>query len=172
MMRKLAFVFLFLVVGAICYLGISISKKLQTKQAIQKRIKELPAFSLSNIDGNIFHSIGKKGTRPLIFIYFKTGCHFCQDEIQSIRMHQALQRHSIICLISDQPGDTLKQFTDDFKLDSLKNVQILCDKDGRIKHLFGVHGVPSTFLYATDGHLIKSFKGETDAEVLYQLVEK
>jgi peroxiredoxin len=171
MKRKLAFVFLLMVLGAIGYLGFTIYKELQAKQALEKRIAELPDFSAPILNGEILHSDTFSKQSPLILTYFNTKCQFCQAEIRSIRQHKNLQAQADIYLISDESPNALKQFADEFELDSLKHISVLQDSTKQLKELFGVTGVPTTFVYNNDGKLLKNFKGETKAEALYKLVK-
>lgn len=171
MKRKLAFILLLMVLSAIGFLGYSIYNRLEEKEAIAERIATLPEFSLANLEGEIVQSKNPAKKASLILTYFNTECHFCQGEIRSMQQHEPLQDQAIIYLVSDEPFDVLKQFSKEFKLDSLQTIQILWDGNRKVKELLGITGVPSTFVYDADGHLIKSFKGETKAEVLYELVK-
>lgn len=170
--RKLAFIFLLFVLGAIGYLGFSIYEELQAKQDLKKRIVELPDFSVVNLKGEKFLSPEFSEQSFLVLTYFNTGCQFCQAEISSISHHKNLQQQADIYLISDESKAVLKQFANDFKLDSLQAIQVLRDSSKQVKELFGITGVPTTFVYDRDGKLRKSFKGETKAEILYELVKK
>lgn len=172
MKRKLAFLFLFVVLGAIGSLGYSIYDRLQEKKAIEKRIASLPEFSVASLNGEISQTTNAAREAPLILTYFNTGCDFCKAEIRSIKQHRGLQGQSIVYLISDEPSNVLKQFAEEFKLDSLQSIQILQDSTQEVKKLFGITGVPSTFVYGEDGILLKNFKGETKAEVIYRLLKE
>jgi peroxiredoxin len=170
--RKLAFIFLLFVVGAIGYLGFSIYDQLQEKQAVKDRIAQLPDFTVIGLDGKAIPSDGTTGHSPFILTYFNTECEYCRAEIRSIQDHKSLQERAMIYLISKESSKILKQFSRAFELGSLQNIKILQDSSGKVKDLFGVKGVPSTFVYNRDGKLLKSFEGETKAEILYKLVKK
>lgn len=171
MIRKLAFIFLLIVLGAIGYLGFSIYDNLQEKQVIEKRIATLPEFSLLNLEGETVHPSVAGVQKPLIITYFNTGCEFCQAEIRSIKKHEELLKEVAIYLISDELLPVLEQFAKKIKLDSLSSIQILHDREKRVKELYGVKGVPNTFVYGENGDLLKNFQGETKAEVLYELIK-
>ena len=170
MIRKLAFIFLFIILGAIGYLGYSIFTELQEKQAVQERIVHLPAFSAVSLEGQTVQSEDIAASRPIILTYFNTGCNFCRAEITSMRKHQKLQKVVNIYLVSDEPSNILRKFASEFQLDSLNTIQVLQDPSEKVKELFGVKGVPSTFVYDQKGKLVKNFQGETRAEVLYKLI--
>jgi peroxiredoxin len=143
---------------------------LQEKQAVKERIAEVPAFTAIGLDGRAIQSDGIIREAPFILTYFNTGCEFCRAEIRSIKSHKSLQERTMIYLISDEPARVLKQFSNEFELDSLQNIQILQDSSRQVKELFGVKGVPNTFVYDEDRKLLKNFKGETKAELLYELI--
>ena len=172
MIRKLAFVFLFIILGAIGYLGYSIFTELQEKQAVQERIAHFPEFSTVNLKGETVQSKSIASNRPLILTYFNTGCDFCRAEITSMRKHQKLQEEANIYLVSDEPSKILQDFSSEFQLDILQTVRVLQDTSRKVKELFGVKGVPSTFVYDEKGKLLKNFQGETKAQVLYDLIKK
>ena len=167
MIRKLAFILLAIVLAAIGFLGYSIYDRLEEEQAITERIASLPEFSAVTLDGEMIQMPGAAKGSPLILTYINTDCKFCRAEIQSIRRHKDLQEKSTIYLVSDEPTSVLKHFAEDAELDSLRNILVLQDSDQQIKRIFGIVGVPSTFVYGIDGTLLQSFKGETKAEVLY-----
>lgn len=171
MRRKLAFIFLLVVLAIIGYLGLSIYDQLQEKQAVKDRIAALPEFSVADLNGKIVSSNQAKDQSSLVLTYFNTGCDFCKAEIRSMKEHNLLQQSASIWLVSDEPANILTEFASAFKLDSLQSIQVLQDVNKEVKQLFGVEGVPNTFVYGKDGTLLKSFKGETKAEVLYQLIK-
>ena len=171
MKRKLAFIFLLFVVGAISYLGFSIYSQLQEKQAVKERIAQLPEFTIIGLDGRAISSNSIVGEAPFILTYFNTECEYCRAEILSIQNHKSLQKRSMIYLISDEPSKILEQFRKEFELDSPQNIQILQDSSRQVKELFGIKGVPNTFVYNRDGKLLKNFEGETKAEVLYEIIK-
>jgi len=80
MKRKLAIYFLFVVLGAIGYLGFSIYDELRQKQEIEERIDQLPEFVGVNLEGKAVRRNTLIGETPVILTYFNTGCEFCQAE--------------------------------------------------------------------------------------------
>src|SRR5699024_6549557 len=118
-------------------------------------------FSGVNLEGKTVRSQSITGQQPVILTYFNTGCEFCRAEIASMQKHDALQEKTNIYLASDEPSRSLQRFANEFQIDSLQTVHVLWDTSRQIKKLFGVKGVPSTFIYDETGKLLKSFKGET-----------
>jgi peroxiredoxin len=170
MIRKLAFIFLLLILAAIGYLSFSIYGQLQERKAVEKRIAVLPEFSAMSLNGRTVQVAGMVRKDPSIIIYFNTECRFCKAEINDIRQHDLLQDQASVYLISNETLNVLKEFYKELKLDSLSNIQMLRDNGGKVRELFGVTGVPSTYVYSPEGMLLKHFKGETKAEILYELI--
>lgn len=170
MKRKIVFIILLVVLAMISYLGFSIYEQLQEKQAVEERIAALPQFLVADLNGNEFSSENVKRA-SLILTYFNTGCEFCKAEIRGMKEHELLQQSTSIWLVSDEPKNILKEFAATFELDSLQSIQVLRDKNQEVRKMFGVKGVPNTFVYSENGKLLKSFKGETKAEVLYKLIK-
>lgn len=170
MKRKIVFIILLVVLAMISYLGFSIYEQLQEKQVVEERIAALPQFLVADLKGNEFSSENVKQA-SLILTYFNTGCEFCKAEIRSMKEHELLQQSTSIWLVSDEPDTVLKDFAATFELDSLQSIQVLRDKNQEVRKMFGVKGVPNTFVYSENGKLLKSFKGETKAEVLYKLIK-
>lgn len=168
----MALIFLFLVLAAIGYLGFSIFDQLQEKQAVKERIATLPEFSVVGLDGKTVQSNKAALQVPLILTYFSTHCEFCRAEISSMKQHQALQEETNIFLVSDEPSGMLKKFASEFELDSLQSIQVFQDHSKQVKELFGVKGVPSTFVYGRNGNLLQDFQGETKAELLFSTIQK
>lgn len=157
MKRKLAFTFLMVVLFAIGFLGFFIYGALQQEQLIQERISKLPSFSLATIGGQIVSSQQNSVRIPIIITYFNTECEYCRAEIKSVKGHQALLENAKIYLVSNEPLERLKLFSTSFGLDSLASIQVLRDSRGEIKGLFGVKGVPNTFVYDEKRHLLKKY---------------
>src|SRR5699024_6478563 len=108
----------------------------------------------------------------VIITYFSTECPFCRAEIKSMINHELLLDNANIYLISGESIKALNQFAKTFSLDSLQAIQILHDSKSRAKKLFGVNGVPHTFVYGKQGKLLKQFEGETTANLLFGLIKR
>ncbi|MDX1639402.1 MAG: redoxin domain-containing protein [Balneolaceae bacterium] len=172
MKKKLAQIFLILVLVAIGVLGYSISKQLDLEEVIEQRITSLPEFELQTMEGEIWNSNVVADSLALIVNFFNTECPFCNAEIRSIVNHHQLGNVTNVILISDQSLEVLRRFRNNYQLENVTGIRIMRDSTGSVKELFGVKGVPTTFVYSIEKDLISSIKGEIKAEVLYKLVRK
>jgi hypothetical protein len=90
--------------------------------------------------------------------------------MRSIQQHANLLNETKILFISDEPKRRIQLFSKSFGLDTTR-AEVAWDSAGLAKRLFEVEQVPVTFVYSADRSFIKSFKGETKAEVLYDVIK-
>lgn len=169
MKRKIAIIMVFFVLITIGTLGIAIYNKMLGAEEVRSRIAEL---SLMKLDG-IYPTNNSSSTetnQSIILTYFHTECSFCQSEIKDMQAHEELSKSAEIVLVSDELESVIRSFVQNFDIDSTK-FKFVLDKEGTIKQHFGVSSVPTTFVYDRDSLLIKSFKGETKASFLYDLIK-
>lgn len=167
MKKIMAYIIVGVVLSTIGVLGYYIYQKFLESEQVRERIAVLPELSAAPV---IFASADSFPPRPVIINYFNTLCQFCQAEIQSIQEHPNLSKQARILLISDEPKRRLQLYARSIGLDTTM-VEVAWDSSGTIKNLYGVESVPVTFVYGKDSLLIESFKGETKADLLYELVE-
>lgn len=170
MKRKLAFVFFLVVLAAIGFLGYSIYEQLARQQAVERRIATLPELVLETVEGKRFSSRERPNSLPTVITYFKTDCPYCKAEITDMKRHPGLLNATRIALISNEPIDLLKRFNREFGLNEYRNIVVCRDSSRSVMELFGVKGVPATFVYTVEGNLIDSFQGETKADLLYRVI--
>jgi len=166
MKKAIVYIMVGIVLLTIGGLGYAIYNKLLRAEEIGSRIEMLSNFELNNL----FQKNDSTSAIPTILTYFHTECSFCQSEIKDMQAHQELTKNSKVILISDEPQSIIRSFVDEFKIDTAK-FQIVWDKNGTLKNHFGVTSVPATFVYGADSLLIQNFKGETKADVLYELIK-
>lgn len=168
MKRIFAYLVIAGVLGIIGLMGFTIYQKLLKAEEVLARIVELPELEAVELNEN--SSNKSISSEPTIISYINTNCRFCLAEIESIRQHPDLLKEARILLISDEPKRRLELFANSFGLDTL-SIELAWDSSGTMKSLYGIKGVPSTFVYGRDQVLIEQFKGETNAEMLYELVK-
>lgn len=167
-MKKIAaYIIVGIVLSAIGVLGYHIYNDFLESGQVRERIAVLPNLSDASV---IFSPSDSLSPRPVIINYFNTRCRFCQAEIQSIQEHPKLSKKARVLLVSDEPKRRIKLYARNIGLDT-SMVEVVWDSSGTIKKLYGVESVPVTFVYGKDSLLIESFKGETKADLLYELIE-
>ena len=171
MKRKIALTAAVLALGAIAFMGWRVWRGAAAKRATAERIQSLPAFEAHALGGQVFSesdfATGENGGQPLVLIYFRTKCPFCQSETESIKQHDALRQAAPVVMVSPESRNTLLKFKKEYGLAGVSGVRLARDSDGNIAETFGVGAVPATFVYDTGGQLLKHFQGEASAKAIY-----
>lgn len=167
MKKVIAKIIIVLVLITIGALGYVIYNTFLEAEAVRNRIAQLPELEVISLINN--HANTPK-PQPIIVNYFSSTCPYCKEEIRSIRQHGELLSSAWILFISDEPKNKILDFSKSFGLDTIM-VDVAWDSVGWAKQFFAVESVPATFVYRADSSLIKSFKGEVKAELLYELIK-
>jgi peroxiredoxin len=123
--------------------------------------KQAPDFVLADISGRETRLSDLKGEVVLVN-FWATWCPPCREEIPSMSALNRLMagkpfRMLAICI--DQGGkDAVKAF---FR-ESGQTIPALVDSDGSVSKLYGITGVPETFVIDRKGVIIKKFIGPLD----------
>ena len=160
-LRTLAVIFILTILG---YLGFGIYTKSKKKADLSARISTLSPFSFNTIDGRKVTNKHISG-KPLWLIFFDTNCEYCQMETENILRAGALKDIQI-WLVSPEPPDSLSTFAAKYRLDTLPHVQVLNDAHHAAYLTFNVTSSPASFLYDSNGALIKQYKGVVKVETV------
>lgn len=169
MKKIVAVVMVIFVLITIGVLGIAIYNKMLDAEEVRSRLAELPAMQLDGIYPSN-NPASTETNQSFILTYFHTECSFCQSEIKDMQAHESLSQSAEIVLVSDETQSVIRSFIQNFDIDTTK-FKIVMDKERTVKKYFGISSVPTTFVYDRDSLLIQSFKGETKASVLYDLIK-
>ena len=147
------------------------SKKEPDKPAVivNPQESELPQMALTEIDGKQFSAknlIGQKN----FFILFQPDCEHCQKEAQQISERLPAFKNYEIYFISSAPLDAIKKFSEDFKMNTQKNIHFVGTDVQNIIDSYGPIPAPSIYIYSEQGKLLNKFNGEIEIDsVLKQL---
>jgi hypothetical protein len=137
---------------AIAVLGFSIVRGNADKEAIAQRIRRLPEFQFSTLDGAAFTPAEVSPEKSLVIIHFLPDCHYCQGEATELAAHAELFSSAHILMVSAADARSLRAF-------------------GRT---FGTVNVPTTFVYSPEQNgqrrLLKQFTGETSAKAIHTVL--
>lgn len=128
-------------------------------------------YQISNI--NNFYKIDTKiqqNDKPSIFIAFGIDCDHCQYEAKSINERQKDLENTNIVLFTSANDSLTNVFSHTYGLDTIKNVQVISDKNDEMRQLFDVKTIPSIFIYNKDGQLVKQYKGETKIDAILKAI--
>ena len=125
-----------------------------------KESRPAPDFSLSDLNGKAVALRDLRGRLVLLNIW-TTWCPACRDEMPSLeRLHQefGVGGVSILAASHREDPEEVRKFVGEFKL----TMPVLLDQDGRVGELYGLVGLPTTFLIGPDGRLIARAIGPRD----------
>lgn len=158
------------ILGIFVYLGSGIFRKAREKKNTESAISRLPNFKFKGIDGAVVTN-GNLSGKPLWLIFFDTSCEYCQMEAENIRNAGNLDDMQI-WLVSTESVDTLARFSNRYKLNSLTHLQLLNDSSHAGATTFHVSSSPASFLYRSDGSLVKQYKGVVKVETVLNDLRK
>lgn len=119
-----------------------------------------PDFSLPDLDGRIVrlrHFQGK-----IVFLNFwATWCRPCREEMPSMeRLYQEFKDKGLIILAVDirESPEKVRKFMQDFRL----SFTALLDSKGKVSDLYGIFGIPTTYIVGGKGEVIGRAIGMRD----------
>jgi peroxiredoxin len=166
-MRIIVGIIILAIVG---FAGYKLINKLQVKQSASKRIKQMPAFAFTDLQGQPFSSSQLSNDKSTVIIYFHTECDHCQYEAESIVKESQKFNNTQVLFISSQKLPDINAFGTKYGLLAHDNIKLLKDSANAFYNVFGTMAVPCIFVYAKDGALLKSFSGETKMEAILDLI--
>lgn len=153
-------------IGILCFFGYQIISKIKHKNQIANNIKTIPTFTFQDLNGLVFSNQNLKNNTPTVFIYFNTGCEFCQGETIMIKENIRKLNGVQIIFISFEKPEIIKKFALKYKLLHHDNISFLCDSKISFSTIFDVKSLPCLVLYDRNQKLIEKIKGQTKAETL------
>ena len=115
-----------------------------------------PDFTLKDIAGNTVRLGEFRGKSPVFLNFWASWCLACREEApENEKLHQRLGPKGLKLLaISIDAGSTalndVRKFVKEFNL----SFTPLLDSDGKVYHLYGVTGIPTTFLIDRSGKIV------------------
>jgi len=139
-----------------------VKKDLYTRLRIQKFEEPLvaPDFTLKDLKGNQVTLKNLKG-RVVFLNFWATWCPPCRVEMPSMeRLYQELKDKGLVMLAVDmQESEKLvKEFFKEFNL----SFTALLDLDGDISFLYGIRGIPTTYIIDREGKIFGKAVGPRD----------
>lgn len=172
MKRNLAFLLAVLGCGFIIFFGYKISAKLVFQAAVRKQIATLPNLDyLVFLNGQEFQADNLPSDKAVILLYFNSDCAFCTGEIEDILDHPGLISNVSLLLVSSEKDSVLRTFEKKYDLRTYPYIQVLQGTSGEFYRTFGTNIFPSAFVYDRHRKLIKQYRGQVRAGILYQTIE-
>ena len=144
---------------------IGIASRVHQRIIEKNRIITLPSFTAVHTDGRSFNTSDLR-PRPLLMIFFHPDCKICQYEIQELTQILPNLNGVSVILISHAPVDLIDTFVRNTGLKKFSDLIILIDPDLKIRELFYVNTVPTSFIYNARLNLVKRYEGEVKTETI------
>ncbi|MEJ2050901.1 MAG: redoxin domain-containing protein [Calditrichota bacterium] len=172
MKRKLAFLLATLGFGVMIFLGYKITTILVFQAAVRKHKTTLPNLDyLASLDGQKFQRENLPPEKAVILLYCQSDCGFCTGEIEDILDHPSLIADVSLLLVSSEKDSVLKTFQKKYDLKTYPYIQVLHSPSDDFYQTFGTNVFPSAFVYDRYRKLLKQYRGQVRANILYQTIE-
>lgn len=112
----------------------------------------LPDFSLSDLDGKQYRLADYVGKKPVLLVFWTTGCHFCVKEIPALNELFVKDRDNLELLSIDiyEPTSMVRSMVENKGI----KYPVLLDKNGDTARAYRVRGVPTFVVIGIDGGML------------------
>lgn len=133
----------------------------------------IPEFTFYKLDGSPFTRDDLTRTNNIIFVFFSTTCHHCQDETRAMGENFADFSQATLYFISKEKKSDILAFMDEYGkvLKDKPNVQVLQDPRSEFVLKFNPTQYPSVYIYSPTRQLVKHFSGETPIEEITAILK-
>ncbi|QTD36732.1 redoxin domain-containing protein [Polaribacter batillariae] len=170
MKKKIRIFVLILIASIFGFLGFKINSKLSHKKEVTARTKTIPSFSFSDTKGNIY-SNKNLPNKSVIFIYFNSGCDYCQSEAIKIQERLKDFKEVQLVFVSFEEQEGIIAFAKQYNLHNKENVVFLEDKQGVFSQIFDVNSIPYIVVYDKDKNFLQKFKGATKIDSILAVLK-
>ena len=157
-----------LAIGILIYLFSNFQKKKSKIEAL----KNIPAFSVKDINGNsVANNTLPEGNK--ILVYFNPDCEYCQAEMDELSKINEKHHDINWIMFTDKPLKEIKRFAEKYKLDKAENIKWCNDPKSEVYLKFAMTGIPYFLGYNSDNKLVHRSTGAIKIEkVLSDFNEK
>lgn len=115
-----------------------------------------PDFELRDVDGRTVRLSEFRGKNPVFLNFWASWCLACREEApENKKLYQQLGPRGLKFLsVSIDAGPTAVNEVRQFKKEFGLSFSPLLDSDGQVYHLYGVTGIPTTFLIDRSGKIV------------------
>lgn len=167
-LKIVAFLIPLFAIAILIYLFANFQKKKNKVDAL----KNIPAFSVKDINGNSVTN----NTLPeanKILVYFNPDCEYCQAEMDELSKINENHQDINWIMFTDKPLIEIKNFAKKYKLDKAQNIQWCNDPKSEVYMKFAMTGIPYFLGYNAENKLVHRSTGAIKIEkVLSDFNEK
>lgn len=133
----------------------------------------IPEFTFYQLDETPFTREDLSKTSNIVFVFFSTTCHHCQDETQAMGERFSDFSQSTLYFISREPKADIVKFMNSYgkALKGKPNVKVLQDPASEFVLKFNPTQYPSVYIYSPTRQLVKHFSGETPVEEIIAVLK-
>jgi peroxiredoxin len=134
--------------------GLSLNGVAQTKPA-----ERIPEFTFYKLDGQPFSRKHLAKSKKMVIVFFDVTCDHCQKELKAMSARIDEFKKAELYLVSMDTVPGIHKFMKTFasKMNGRANVTLLTDLHKQFITRFRPVQFPATYVYGTDGQLIKYF---------------
>lgn len=137
-----------------------------------------PNFTLKNMDGESLSLSDYRG-KVVMLNFWASWCPPCRHEIPSMEsVYQDLLKQGFVVLGINEFEDPDQVFSYMGRLSVFPSFPILFDREGKVSSLYGVKGMPTTFLIDKQGRVVYRAVGGRDfnhpavRKLIHELLKK
>ncbi|MFC5625163.1 peroxiredoxin family protein [Algoriphagus winogradskyi] len=136
------------------------------KKVLAEIHQSIPSIEFSSLDEKSVNLSTLIGRSLSLVVYFNSTCPLCQSEAELLVTHFQDRENLDFIFIFSEPVAEIRGFKESNHLEKLENVVFLSDTLFQFAHAFKLPGTPATFLYDTEGKLVKEFMGTFNMQEL------
>lgn len=160
-----------LFLGLLGFMIYKVIVKTQEKKQTEQFIQTLPDFELQKTDGSLLTKSELKPDTETVFVFFNSTCDFCKYEAQSISDSIHLFKNYQLVFVSDEPIETIKLFSETYKLNNYANIDFVFDSNARFSFSVGANSNPYLLIYNKKSELITRHKGQMKPENIIKILQ-
>jgi peroxiredoxin len=146
------------------------NKQQNNLEQIEQKVL-VPDFELKNLEGETVKLSDYRG--KLVFLNFwAVWCPYCVKEMPDLdRTHQKFAKEGkavVLAVDSGEDRQTVKEFIDKKNF----TLPVLLDETGEVSAMYGIGGIPVTFIVNPDGTLYNVISGATNERTILNLAKK
>lgn len=172
MRKKVKIVILIAIVVLFGTMGAIIVSKVQTKNAAEAQVENLPDFKFFTLDKTPFTRGNIEQGKPVLIIHFHPECENCQWAAQEMKTKVDQLSDVQVLMISSADPEKVSEFMKHFELDKHSQITPLLDSEFTFFKTFGIDVVPLEMIYNKDHKLVKYYKGEVKVETIVKLLKE
>ncbi|MBU4539428.1 MAG: TlpA family protein disulfide reductase [Weeksellaceae bacterium] len=146
-------------IGILIYLFVGFQKKKEKVEAL----KNIPAFSVKDINGNsVTQNDIPEGNKVLV--YFNPECEYCQMEMEELSQINGKHKYVNWVMFTDKPLEEIRRFAQKYNLDKAENIRWCNDPKSEVYINFAMTGIPYFLGYNSENKLVHRSTGAIKIE--------